>query len=612
MALMLSTDRSNIVICSFFACILPMLCYIWVKPTDMRYECKLLSAQKHLIEVTFSFKSITNNTIVQIPYWRPGRYEAGNFARNYIGFSASANGRPLAFRKINTHQWMVLSAEGEEVTLSYTLFAAELTAGNTYYDEDVLLINPVNALVYLPGREMESIELRLVLPELWKCATALKPAATYTQGELHHYTASGVQELMDSPLLASQHLKSNSYESFGIEFHFHLCGWLPYNLEGILADFHAFTEMQIDSFGSFPVDEYHFLLLFLPKRARHGVEHENSTVIILGPADQMDHKEMYNSLLRIASHELYHTWNVKYLRPREWTPYDFTQASPSRLGYVAEGVTTYMGDWMLWQAGVFTDEEFLQELSNLWQQHLDNPGRHRLSLADASIDTWTDGYGGGAPGRRVSIYTEGALLAFVCDAWITDSSQGCYGLYSAMRKLYETCDPEVGYTEDQYWQQLEHLADKPWNELRAAVVDGRGALEGYVKEALRTLGLEVNTELAQEGAIAWWGVRMVSQEGKIIVASVAEDSPSEAAGLWVGNVVKSINDLEPSQFIADSNQKNLLLQPAKLVVSDGYKTRTLYILPDGKSHARRYTISISNHGDSESYLNWKKALTQIT
>ena len=122
-----------------------------------------------------------------------------------------------------------------------------------------------------------------------------------------------------------------------------------------MADHVAFTRAQLSYFGSFPVPSYHFLYLFPDRDVRHGVEHEDSTVIALGPAERVRSKEGYMEIIGIASHELYHAWNVKRIRPAEWMPYDFANACPSELGYIAEGVTTYMGDLFLFEARSFAD-----------------------------------------------------------------------------------------------------------------------------------------------------------------------------------------------------------------------------------------------------------------
>jgi len=474
----------------------------------------------------------------------------------------------------------------------------------------VLLLNPVNCLIYPLGREHGSFEIALSLPDEWECATTLKSAAEKGVPGTPHFVAADMQELLDTPLLAAPDLETYTYDVDGIVFHIDVSGYFPENSDGIIADFRAFTEVQLRAFGSFPVDEYRFLLLFLPSRARHGVEHDKSTVIVMGPDSELETKEMYNSFLGISSHELYHTWNVKYLRPVEWTPYDYTGPAFSKLGYVAEGVTTYMGDFMLWQAGVFSDEEFLTELSAQLDRHLQNNGRFNLSLGDSSIDTWVDGYGRPAPGRRQSIYTEGALLAFVCDAMIVDGTDGASGLWRVMRKLYQNCDPLVGYTEDEYWAALAEEADKPWGALRTAVVDGIGALENFIEGALPLLGLKVLESMSTKKE-SWWGGNVLEiKGGALLVTDVALGSPAENCGLWQGNIIEEINDTPAAEFFQKAAESVLRTSSVELKVKKGYKTRTLTLVPDGKSHFKTYNIERNPSGNTEHFQAWKNALKE--
>jgi predicted metalloprotease with PDZ domain len=575
----------------------------------MFFKIKPLSASKNLIEVSFRFAASGSRSKINIPFWRPGRYEGGNFPRNYIGLTAQHQGQDIPIRKTTPHSWTVTTPVNEVIIIKYRLYAAELTAGNTYYDGGVLLINPVNALLYIPGRENENIEIELDLPSEWSCATSLQSLAPSVNGTGLRYLANNMQALMDSPLMAAADLMNYSYQSHNHTFHIHMSGLSIPESNGVINDFRAFTDAQIEAFGTFPVADYHFLLLFFPYQARHGVEHEQSTVIIMGPGTQLAQKEMYNSLLSISSHELYHTWNVKYIRPAEWTPYDFSGPEYSRLGYVAEGVTTYMGDWMLWQAGVFTDDEFLEALTMHWERHMRNQGRFNLSLADASIDTWTDGYGGGAPERRISIYDEGALLALVCDAWIVNASQGQSGLWTAMRTLYADCNPAVGYSEDDFWNVLENAASSAqWAALRSAVVDGKGALEYYVLNALSMIGLQSKHESPKKSIEEWWGAGLNIQGTEAIAIWIAPDSPAEACGLWYNNVVKTINGQAAATWINNATVSQIRNDTAYLSVRQGQHIRNLVLVPDGQPHCKSYVFEKDDNSNPSLFENWKKTL----
>lgn len=543
------------------------------------------------VKMVFEAKESIVNAI--IPFWRPGRYEGGNFPRNFIGLKAEANGAELDTRKLSGNVMQIQAKAGDKITISYLLYARDLSAGNTYVDDELLLINPVNACLYIEGLEDEPCELKLTIPKKWAVSTALESLSDST------YRARDMQHFMDTPIMAAANVDVLQYEVEGVPYFIHLIGGYVGSDHELVEDFIAFTQRQIEVFGSIPVKKYHFLIILMPHRAYHGVEHENSTVIILGPSGNLGERSLYKELLGVSSHELYHTWNIKYIRPADWTPYDFTQADYSRMGYVAEGVTTYMGDVMLWQSGVFSDEEYMNELALLLKRHKDNDGRFNLSLADSSIDTWVDGYGRGTPRRRVSIYVEGALLAFVCDAWLLEASHGEVSLSSAMKKLYKQVDPSKGYTEDEYWSVLSEMAQCDWATLRSDVVDGTGNLENYVKGALIKVGLRFDEKPSSNKLETLFGFKLQKIGEKQIIWNVAPESPAESVGLWFDDEVKTMNGIEPERYLSENED---LPSKLNLVVKSGFREKALELAADG--HKYGYEFSIEKE-DSAIFNAWK-------
>ncbi len=581
----------------------------------MHFHIKLLSANKYLFEIRFEFTASSSSTVLQIPFWRPGRYEPGNFPRNYIDFACSDGIKAIAFRKMSAHQWTLDTQANQNVLVTYRLNADEVSAGNTYCDSSCALINPVNSLLYILGAESAGYTLHVELPQGWSTATSMRsvPSASSTPGT-HTFIAANVQELMDSPILASGDMRNYTYLSDNINFHIHMVGYTPPNGTDIISDFKAITDTQIAFFGSFPYAEFRFLLLFMPESIRHGVEHEQSTVIVMGPSAKMNTLEMYRSLLSITSHELYHCWNVKYIRPEAWNPYDFTRSSPAREAYIAEGITTYMGEWMLWQAGLFDDDTYLASLSKLWSTHKNNEGRKHISLGDAAIDTWTDGYGGGAPERRVSIYNEGALLAFVCDALLVNESKGSKGLWSAMKGFYQRTVPSKGYREDDFWAALQRESGKiDWAAVRMAAVDQKNQLEDLVLQAATSMGL--STEQATKSTDTWWGARQVPQGADahaVTVAAIAAGSPAETAGLWYGDIIETIDGLPAREWLDQASDTVLRTLKVTLVVRKRLRKRMLTLQPDGQEHAWDHSFVLLNPPVSGgNFEKWRHAADNL-
>ena len=370
----------------------------------IQYTFSYTKPHRHFIDIEMRiFEHSSPELIVQLPAWRPGRYELGNFAKNIQYFKVfDAQGHPLKFQKITKDTWKISTANCSEIVIQYNYYANELNAGSTYLDEIQLYVNPINCCLYIPDRMDETCIVTLEVPSSYKIACSLVQ-------DNNQLKAKNFDELVESPWIASNSLQRNKYNVQGINFYIWFQGKCQLDWNRILKDFKAFTSHQINDFKSFPVTEYHFINQILPYKAYHGVEHTSSTVISLGPGLDLMSDKLYESLLGVSSHELYHTWNVKQIRPKELMPYDYSKENYSRMGYLYEGVTSYMGDLYLIRSKVISEEDFYKTQEENLLKHFHNGGRHNMSVADSSFDTWLDGYVQGVPNRKVSIYTEGAL-----------------------------------------------------------------------------------------------------------------------------------------------------------------------------------------------------------
>ncbi len=311
----------------------------------------------------------------------------------------------------------------------------------------------------------------------------------------------------------------------------------------MIKDFKAFTDKQIEKFSEFPVPEYHFLFHILPYKAYHGVEHCKSTVICLGPSYEV-YQSLYKELLGVSSHELYHTWNVKAIRPIELFPYDFTKENYSRLGYLCEGVTTYMGDLFLLKSKVFTLEQYLIELTARFQVHFDNHGRFNYSVAASSFDTWLDGYEAGAPNRKVSIYTEGNLLAFVADVMILKSTNNKYGLDEVMRRLYFNYALQgKGVSEEDYKRELETVGNCSFDDYFSDYVYGNKPYESILIDALEYIGLELEQKPSALYSHARLGMKCALEGDKTIAKAFYPGGPADLGGMMVDDVIVAVNGI---------------------------------------------------------------------
>lgn len=528
----------------------------------MNYQFQIDNPNQQYIHIAIETVAVTDNPIIQLASWRPGRYELANFAKNVKGFKVfNSSGKRVNFHKITKDSWELVIKKGESFKILYAYYSNLLNAGSTYLDETQLYVNPVNCCMYQVGQENEKCSIQLFIPEQWKVATSLKKEGTV-------FTAVNFDELADSPFICSANLQHNEYVSGTTKFHVWFNGIVKPDWDRVIKDFKAFSDKQIEKFSEFPVDEYHFLIHILPYKAYHGVEHCKSTVISLGPSYDV-FGSLYKELLGVSSHELYHSWNVKTIRPIEMFPYDFTKENYSRLGYLCEGVTTYMGDLFLLKSKVFTLEQYLVELTARFQIHFDNHARFNYSVAESSFDTWLDGYEPGAPYRKVSIYTEGSLLAFVADVMILNHTGNKYGLDEVMRRLYFNYYLQgKGVSEEDYKHELEAVGNCSFDDYFEKYVGGNEPYEAILTEALDYLGLELMQIPAQSYSQARLGMKYVVEGEKTIAKQFYPGAPADLGKMMIDDQIIAVNGVvitgNLDQWLAyfDEDEKRITINRA--------------------------------------------------
>jgi predicted metalloprotease with PDZ domain len=505
----------------------------------MLYKFSYKNPHAQYIDIEFSAEGISSDELeIQLPAWRPGRYELFDFAKNIQKWQAyDGQGNKLKSRKIKKDRWLVETKGIKKLLIKYNYYSAELNAGSTWVDDNKLYVNPVNCCIYIPDRMDEQCSVELEIPDEYIIATGMEVSGKTMK-------ASGFHELADSPFIASASLAQKMFIYEGVEFHLWFQGLEKPDWEKLLSDFFVFIDQQYQLFGEFPVKKYHFIFQILPYQAYHGVEHCNSTVIVLGPLYDIFEMNLYNELLGVSSHELFHTWNIKQIRPLEMMPYDYSKENYTRLGFVAEGVTTYYGDLMLFRSGIFSDGEYFKTFNQQLKKHFDHFGRFNMSVADSSFDTWLDGYVQGVPNRKVSIYAEGCLLAFITDILIRKNSMGKSSLDQVMKSLYYNYAKKgKGYSEQDYRAEVEKAAGTDLSGLFDLIYRA-GDFEPYLNDCLQYIGLKIHKMPSLRFCEARMGIKVTEEEGRAEVVSVYPGSVAEEAGLIIGDYITGVKGIK--------------------------------------------------------------------
>ncbi len=461
----------------------------------MNYKIWRTDTNTKYINIEAQFSGVNKSIqTVHLPAWRPGRYEIQNFAKNIGLVTAKAeNGEELYIIKSKKDAWKIKTNGNENISVIYEFYADIQNAGGSYIDDNLVYINPINCCMYIEEKQNEACTLEINFDQNKDVACSMPfKKETY----LTTFSASSYHDLVDSPIMISSKIQHKTYACDGHTFHVWVKGKIEINWDILLHDFKGFTQEQINIFGEFPEEEYHFMLWMMPNAYYHGVEHKNSTMMTLGPDDQ-SFEDMYSDLLGLASHELFHTWNVKKIRPLELLPYDYSKENYFNTCFVAEGLTTFYGDWILFRCGVFTKEQYKKELESTLKRHFDTSNNAKQSLLESSFDLWLDGYQAGIPERKVSVYHKGAIAALILHDIFLKSNKSLDDLMKILWIKYGI--PYKGYSYKDYQLCCEETKGEKLNEYFEEVIAGNQSLLQLTQNALKSFGFSIN--MAENGLL---------------------------------------------------------------------------------------------------------------
>ena len=488
----------------------------------MLYKFSFDNPNRHFLDISLEFEASCLHTELTLPSWRPGRYQIQNFSKNIKNVKAyNEKGEALSIKKTAKDTWSLENTQGK-ITVNYSYYAFVMDAGNSWLDDEQVYINFINCAMYIRDKMNEACRIELDIPKNYRVATGLKHEVENV------YSCPSYYILVDSPLMASANLRHIPYQVAGYNFHIWIQGELPKTDHEVINDFIPFTELQTKVMGGFPCDDYHFLFQCLPYKHYHGVEHWNSTMITMGPSEDLKDRKLYKEFLGVSSHELFHTWNVIRLRPKEMMPYDFQKENYHETGFVTEGLTTYYGDLFLGRCGVFSREEYLLELNKLLKRHYDNDGRKHYSVAESSYDLWLDGYERGIPARKVSIYNEGALAALILDLKIRLKTDSAQSLDDVTRLMWQRHGRDfTGYTYQDYQSAAEQIYGDSLANYFSEIISGTKAYEYELEALLTAFGLSFELKAPTKSEEAGFGIKILKHSNRYFIDQIAIGSFAE-------------------------------------------------------------------------------------
>ena len=511
----------------------------------------------------------------RLPAWIPGSYLIREFARHFVSVRAECNGARIAIRKTAKDVWQADACAGP-LTMTAEVYAFDLSVRAAYLDGERGYFNGTSVFVWPVGQEDRPCEVDIVAPQgehyrEWRVATSLPRAGASAYG-FGRYAAASYDELIDHPVeMGSFDLVH--FEAGGARHDIAVTGRHRGDLPRLSRDLQLVCQTQIDMFGGAPdsrapVDYYLFQLLAVGE-GYGGLEHRASTSLIC-KRDELPQPgasgvgDDYRSLLGLASHEYFHTWNVKRIKPSAFLPYDLGRENLTEQLWAFEGITSYYDVLMLLRSGVVGITDYLELLGRDMTRLFRTPGRAKQSVAESSFDAWIKSYrqDENTPNAIVSYYVKGALIALALD--LTLRRAGAATLDDVMRALWlRHGKPGIGVPE----RGLEAIA----NEI--AGIDLGDFFDRYVRgtsdlplaELLALFGVDMTLRPAEGGKDKGGtpGKRKVSRAwlGAVLTAGteprlkhVLSDGPAERAGLAAGDTLVAIDGIRAS---ADSLERVL-------------------------------------------------------
>ncbi len=525
----------------------------------LSYRVRVLDLHAHLFQVTLTIPRPAALQRVSLPVWIPGSYLVREFSKNLQRLQARQASKPVELTQTDKCSWQVECTTGKPLVLSFEIYAFDNSVRTAWLDAKRGFFNGTSMFLQVEGHEASPHELELVadrtLPD-WQVATGLTPKKTDNRG-FGTYLAANYDELVDSPVEMGE-FWCGTFVAGGIAHRFVVAGASPgFDGARLLADTQAICEAQIrfwhgDKISprskARPPHKSYLFMLNAVDDGYGGLEHRNSTALICTRKDlprranpaltprtsqagetKAKQSDGFTTLLGLISHEYFHTWNVKRLRPAEFTCYDYAHENYTQLLWFFEGFTSYYDDLLLRRAGLIDDAAYLKLLTKTVNQVLQTPGREIQSVAQASFDAWVKYYrqDENTPNATVSYYTKGALVALCLD--LTLRQEGHTTLDAVMRALWLRCQGGP-MRESDLASVLAELSGRSFAHEISSWVHGTADLP--LKPLLEGHGIAVLDEPAQLAQRL--GLRVAESAG-VHIKTVLRGGAAERAGFAAGD-----------------------------------------------------------------------------
>ena len=501
----------------------------------MAFTVSMEQPNTHYYHVVFRGEGMKDKTQdFKIPAWTPGYYQIMDYARNVLNFRAEDGaGNPLAWEKTAKNIWRVKSGKDASITVSYDVYAFNRSVADSYLDDERGFISPTGVFMHVAGRIQHPVTVTVRPYQNWtRVSTGLDPV----EGRPNTFFAPDFDILYDCPILIGNQ-EILKFEVQGIPHVFAGVNLGALDRAKFTADLRRMVESAVALIGEIPYRHYTFLAI---GPGGGGLEHLNSTALTFN-ASGLTSPAGYKRWLSFVSHEYFHHYNVKRIRPIALGPFDYDRENYTNLLWVSEGISVYYEDVILNRAGLLSRDEVLERFQSSIARFENGSGHLFQSATESSFDTWMKFFsrGGNTANTTISYYDKGAALGMLLDFKIRNETKNRKSLDDVMRTLYRKFYKEKkrGFTDQEFREVCESEAGGSLSEIfeYASTVK-----EIDYPRYFAYAGLDIDVQ-PREIAGAWFGAAAQDQSGNLMILNVEMDSPALQAGLSVQDEIIALD-----------------------------------------------------------------------
>ena len=520
----------------------------------LHYQIEFDDYRQHLIHVTLRFVADPTQ-VLSLPTWIPGSYLIREFSKHIESVRAyDEEGRLLEIQKFEKNKWRLFNTDHELITVEYDVYAYDLSVRGAYVDQTRLYVNPACACLGLEGQEDKAVEVELFLPDELKhfqLATGMA-SKSLVKGRFT-LKAKNYAELIDAPFELAEQTRFG-FEANGIPHEFVVSGKHAMNAARMQQDIEKICATEISMFGSAPFLNYTFMTM-ATANSYGGLEHPNSTSLIspredLPKANEPEEpSEDYQRFLGLCSHEYFHSWLVKFIRPENFVNYDLNKEGYTSLLWIFEGFTSYYDDLILLRSGVISQASYIKLLKTQIDRYLQNPGRFVQSVSESSFDAWVKFYrqDENSNNAGTSYYNKGCLVALCLDLGLRLRGSS---LDALMCKLYENAQKGIQVHERTIVELCNELTGDNWIEQINHLINTTDELP--LDQLFPEFGLSYSLKNDKSLPL---GLKLVEKPEGVLVQSARRNGAAAQAGLSAHDVIIAIDGLKATVKLIEKYAK---------------------------------------------------------